>query len=127
MKYITEQPEIGHGSVLTYILGFILSLTCTLIPYLFVTKHYHSGWVLMLTVVGFALIQLLVQLVFFLHLGKESKPHWNLVIFLFAAMVVLIVVFGSVWIMNHLNYNTQQGATLDQSIIKDEGVQPSGY
>jgi cytochrome o ubiquinol oxidase operon protein cyoD len=64
-----------------------------------------SGTGLVAVIVGLAIIQLFVQLFFFLHLGEESKPRWNLMVLLFAAMVVIIVVFGSLWIMNNLNYN----------------------
>jgi cytochrome o ubiquinol oxidase operon protein cyoD len=45
--------------------------------------------------------------VFFLHLGRESKPRWNLNALLFAVLVVVIIVFGSLWIMHNLNYHMQ--------------------
>ena len=44
------------------------------------------------------------RLYFFLHLGKETKPRWKLYVFGFMVSVVLIIVFGSIWIMNNLNY-----------------------
>jgi cytochrome o ubiquinol oxidase operon protein cyoD len=44
-------------------------------------------------------------LVFFLHLGQGKDTKWNLVIMLSTLTIVLIVVIGSIWIMNHLNYN----------------------
>jgi cytochrome o ubiquinol oxidase operon protein cyoD len=56
-------------------------------------------------IVTLALIQLFIQLVFFLHLDRGSKPRWNLGILAFAILVVVIIVFGSLWIMANLNYN----------------------
>jgi cytochrome o ubiquinol oxidase subunit IV len=42
--------------------------------------------------------------VFFLHLGRETRPRWKLAVFLFMLGVILILVFGSLWIMTNLNY-----------------------
>ncbi|MBI5798725.1 MAG: cytochrome C oxidase subunit IV family protein, partial [Candidatus Yonathbacteria bacterium] len=60
--------------------------------------------------VGFALAQLLIQVVFFLHLHKKSKPHWNLIVFIFTFFIVAVLVVGSLWVMYNLNYN-MTGAT----------------
>jgi cytochrome o ubiquinol oxidase operon protein cyoD len=64
-----------------------------------------AGQTLVLVIVGLAVVQLLVQLIFFLHLGKESKPRLNLTIFAFMLLVVGIVAIGSLWIMHNLDYN----------------------
>ena len=72
------------------------------------TTSYHetiSHEVLIPLIIGIALVQLVVQLIFFLHLLNESKPRWNLIFFISTIGIILIVVVGSVWIMNHLNYN----------------------
>jgi cytochrome o ubiquinol oxidase operon protein cyoD len=50
-----------------------------------------------------AVVQLIVQMVFFLHLGSGSR--WKLVTFYFTLLVVVIVVIGTIWIMNNLDYN----------------------
>ncbi len=73
-----------------------------------------------------AVTQLLVQLLFFLHLGRESKPRWNLIVLAFAVMVVVIVVFGSLWIMKNLQYNHghQTPEETDKFLIHDEGYKP---
>ena len=51
------------------------------------------------------LAQFFTQLLFFLHLGRETKPRWKLLVFLFMTMIVAILVFGSLWIMYNLNYH----------------------
>ena len=51
-----------------------------------------------------ALLQFTVQMIYFLHLGHESRPRWKLGVFGMMLVVVLIIVFGSLWIMNSLNY-----------------------
>lgn len=87
------------------IIGFILSIVLTLLAYFIVVEQFLAGWVLILTVAGVATIQGVVQLVFFLHLGIESKPRWNLMIFLFMILLFVILIGGSMWIMRNLDYN----------------------
>lgn len=100
----TYSPE-AHANFKSYLIGFILSLLLTLASYLTVSEKLLSGQSLVIVLMGLALIQLTVQSVFFLHLGKESKPYWNLLCFLFMVQVILIIVIGSLWIMANLNEN----------------------
>ncbi|MDE2312021.1 MAG: cytochrome C oxidase subunit IV family protein [Patescibacteria group bacterium] len=52
-----------------------------------------------------AVVQAGVQLRLFLHLGLNKSARWNLAVFISTFSLILIVVLGSLWIMNHLNYN----------------------
>jgi cytochrome o ubiquinol oxidase operon protein cyoD len=116
-----------HGSYAAYIVGFVLSVVLTLVAYFTIVNGWLSGRGALLFVAALAIVQLLVQLLFFLHLGEERGPRWNLMSFLFAGLVVIIVVVGSLWIMHNLNHNMgyeMTPAQEDQSIIKDEGIQP---
>ncbi|HSW87797.1 MAG TPA: cytochrome o ubiquinol oxidase subunit IV [Candidatus Saccharimonadales bacterium] len=88
-----------------YITGFILSLVLTIIAYLAVVNHVFAGEIIVLVILVLAVIQLVVQLFFFLHLGQESKPRWNTIFFISTVCMILVLVIGSIWIMNHLNYN----------------------
>ena len=97
-----------HGWNVSYkpqFIGFILSMMLIISAYRIVTHHHLSEDLLTLTLIGLALGQAVVQLVFFLHLGLESKPRWNMLMFLFTVMVILIVLGGSLWIMDNLDYN----------------------
>lgn len=108
----------------SYIAGFVLSLVLTLAAYSVVVNKMASGWTAVYIILALALIQLIVQIVFFLHLGREQKPRWNLTVMLFAVMVVVILVGGSLWIMHNMNYHHGHGkspADTDSYIIKDEG------
>jgi cytochrome o ubiquinol oxidase subunit IV len=112
-----------HSTLRSYITGFILSIVFTLLAYFAVVSHLVSGGVLIVIIIGFAIVQLMVQLIFFLHIGQESKPRWNLTFFLSTASIVLLIVVASLWIMNHLNYNMMSPASMDQQILKGEGIQ----
>jgi cytochrome o ubiquinol oxidase operon protein cyoD len=142
MSRTKDFNQASYGSLKTYLAGYVLSLALTGTAFWLVHKHvlsHHAHptdtfmfWALS----ALALVQLFVQLIFFLHLDRESKPRWNNVALAFAVIFVVIVVGGSIWIMTNLGYHhegfgkTHDGHTLTspsqttQYIIKDEGVQP---
>lgn len=91
--------------VVSYIVGFVLSVVLTLLAYFAVTQHWLEGSGLVGLIMGLAAVQFIVQVVFFLHLGGETKPRWRLSAFLFMLLVLVIIVGGSLWIMENLNYN----------------------
>ena len=97
-----------HGWNISYkplFLGFICSLILTFSAYMIVVKGHLSNDLLILTMFGIVVLQTLLQLVFYFHLGLESKPHWNSISFVFVLLIVCIIVGGSLWIMSNLNYN----------------------
>lgn len=123
-KPVVSSHDAAQGSAKSYAVGFGLSLLLTLAAYIIAAKQLTSGWTMIYVLAVLAITQLFVQLFFFLHLGRESRPRWNLTAFSFAAMVVVIVVFGTLWIMNNLSYSHDLGKPAnesDQAIIKDEG------
>ncbi|MGH7203436.1 MAG: cytochrome o ubiquinol oxidase subunit IV [Candidatus Levyibacteriota bacterium] len=103
--HITNTQTEHPGTLKSYVTGFILSIVLTIIPYFLVSNHLLSGALIVAIVIGFAFVQLAVQLLFFLHMREEAKPRLNLLIFISFASIILIVVVASIWIMQHLNYN----------------------
>ena len=89
----------------SYLTGFITSVALTLAAYFVVVNHVVSGSILIFVILGLAMVQLVVQLIFFLHINQGADRRWNLVVLLSTVSIILILVIGSVWIMNHLNYN----------------------
>ncbi len=129
-EIIVSHHETGHGTPKSYTVGFGLSIILTLAAYILVIKDVFSGWALVSALAALAITQLLVQLLFFLHLGRESKPRWNLQVLLFAVGVVIIVVFGSLWIMKNLEYNhshSMSPSKTDKFLIQDEGYKNNSH
>jgi cytochrome o ubiquinol oxidase subunit IV len=96
-----------NKSVRPLTLGLFISLIFTLASYFAVTKQLFVGWPLVAVIVAFGSLQATAQLFYFLHLGLESKPRWNLVTFLFMLLILIVVVGGSMWIMYNLNYHME--------------------
>lgn len=97
--------KVEYGSFSSYLWGVFLSLALVFAAYFVARLELFSGLLLGIVVSTLGLFQAFIQLVFFLNLTREAKPRWNILVFLFMVTVVLILVVGSLWIMNHLNYN----------------------
>lgn len=95
-------------SIVPAITGYVLALCLTLTAYFVVVNHWYEQLWTMIIIFILALTQLVVQLIFFLHFGKESRPRWNLTAFWFMLIFLIIIVAGSIWIMSSLNYNMMQ-------------------
>lgn len=109
----------------TYIIGFLISVVLTLVSFWSIGSDRVNGNAAIVVILGLGVAQLAVQLIFFLHLAHEDKPRWNNIAFQFAAMVVVIIVLGSMWIMQNLSYHHgHKSIKSDSYIIKDEGYQP---
>ncbi|MNP61223.1 Cytochrome bo(3) ubiquinol oxidase subunit 4 [compost metagenome] len=52
-----------------------------------------------------AVAQVLVQLVYFLHMNTSSEQRWNMIAFIYTILCIAVLLIGSVWIMNYLHYN----------------------
>lgn len=94
-----------YGTHKSYAKGFILSIILTLISFYLVSSGALPKPDLYVVVGVLALIQLFVQVVFFLHLSTHSKASWNLLSFIFTLVMVLIFVVGTIWIMYNLYAN----------------------
>lgn len=97
-------------SIRTYIFGFVLSLTLTVAAFAIVAAHVASEHEFIShefaigALVVLAIVQLVVQMTLFLHVGSEPKPRWNLMALVFALMTVCILVGGTLWIMSNLSH-----------------------
>lgn len=104
----------------SYLVGFLLSILLTLAAYFLVLEKIFEPRVLVFVIIGFGIVQMFIQLLFFLHLGQESKPYWNSQLFLFMLAILAIVVIGSLWIMHHLSYNVMP--TMETELHMREGI-----
>lgn len=91
-----------HGTISSYVIGFILSLIFTIIPYFMVVNKVLTGNSLLLAILGIGVLQMIIQLVFFLHLGRGPKPFYNVVFFFATALTIIVVIGASIFIMDNL-------------------------
>jgi cytochrome o ubiquinol oxidase operon protein cyoD len=99
----------GHGTVKSYIIGFVLSVILTAIPFGLTMAHMLPAATLIPVVVAIGVVQILVHLYFFLHMNTSSSQMWNNAAFVFTVLIVGILIVGSLWVMYHLNTNMMPG------------------
>lgn len=109
-----------RNSFIQYTVGFVLSVFLTLTAYVAAVNKFLIGWDLVIFLVVLAIVQLIVQLMLFLHLGDERRPRWNLMAFLFMALMVLVIGIGSIWIMHNMNYRMMPQHEVQQYIDKQD-------
>lgn len=92
-----------HGTLKSYIIGFALSIIFTLISFWFVMGGAVSKPAAAAGLVVFCVAQLLVQLIFFLHMGTAKSQRSNTLTFLFTVLILAIIVAGSLWVLHNMN------------------------
>lgn len=101
----------GHGSRRGYLIGFAMSVVLTAVPFwLVMTGVLRDGQITAIIVVVLALAQIMVHTFAFLHVNTRAEGGWMLMAYAFAAVMVLITIGGSLWIMYHLNTNMMPAA-----------------
>ena len=96
----------AHGSMRDYVIGFVASVILTAIPFWLVMSGALADKTLTgLIITGFAAVQIVVHMIFFLHMNARAEGGWNMLALLFTVVIVGIVLTGSLWVMYHLNAN----------------------
>ena len=95
----------SHGSLGSYTTGFILSVILTVAAFGLVMTGTLAGEHALLAIAGLAFVQIVVHLIYFLHLDGSSAQRWNVMAFLFTLLILAIVVVGSLWVMHNMNAN----------------------
>ncbi|WP_042171068.1 cytochrome o ubiquinol oxidase subunit IV [Paenibacillus gorillae] len=89
----------AHGSMKSYIIGFVLSIVLTILPLVIVLNDLMSKTATIIFILIMAALQFVVQLFFFMHIRDEKKPRFNMIALIFGLVILLTVVAGSIWIM----------------------------
>jgi cytochrome o ubiquinol oxidase subunit IV len=121
----SHKPTNEHGSVRSYIIGFILSLIFTIIPYHLVVNKVLTGNTLLAVILGIAVLQMAIQLLFFLHLGRGPKPLYNVVFFFATAGVIVVTIGASLFIMDNL-YKNMSPKEYTTRLAQDENIAQIG-
>lgn len=98
--------EASHGSLKSYMIGFILSVILTAIPFgLVMGGVLDSKLLTAVIVMGIGAVQIVVHMVYFLHMNPRSEGGWTMMALIFTLVIVGIALAGSLWVMHHLNAN----------------------
>ena len=100
----------NHGTRRTYLIGFALSVILTAIPFWLVMGDVIADrTIATLVIMAFGVEQILVHMIYFLHLNTKSDGGWTMMAAIFTIIVIVIALSGSLWVMFHLNTNMMPG------------------
>jgi len=95
-----------HATVKGYVVGFLLSVVLTAIPFwLVMAKVLPSPRVTAFVILGFAAVQMIVHMIYFLHMNAKVEGGWSMLALVFTVALLVIMMSGSIWVMFHLNSN----------------------
>ncbi|HEY0220473.1 MAG TPA: cytochrome o ubiquinol oxidase subunit IV [Afipia sp.] len=105
----------AHGSLKSYLTGFGLSVVATAIPFwLVMNGTLESKQVTGFVIMAFAVVQIVVHMIYFLHMNTKSEGGWTMMALMFTLVIVVITLSGSLWVMYHLNMNMMPGHDMSQ-------------
>jgi cytochrome o ubiquinol oxidase operon protein cyoD len=101
-----HEHQEDHGTFKGYMIGFLLSAILTAIPFWLVMSDVlgnksMTGFVIL----GFAAVQIVVHMIYFLHMNTRSEAGWNFLALIFTIMLVVITLSGSIWVVYNMNAN----------------------
>jgi cytochrome o ubiquinol oxidase subunit IV len=96
----------GHGTLKGYVTGFVLAVILTAIPFWLVMGDVlGDSQTTALVIMALAVVQIIVHMVYFLHMNTKSEGGWTMLALIFTVVLVVITLSGSLWVMYHLNHN----------------------
>ena len=101
-----EEHDDLHVTSGEYIKGFILAVILTVIPFWLVMGDVIQDRATAAMVLGlFAVVQVIVHMVYFLHMNGKIQGGWTMMSTIFAVVFVIITLAGTLWVMFHMNTN----------------------
>ena len=98
--------DAPHATFKGYMTGFVLSVILTAIPFWMVMGNvFAKPSTTAIVILAFAAVQIVVHMVYFLHMDSKSQHGWTMLAFIFTVVVVVITLTGSLWVMYHMNNN----------------------
>ena len=104
--HLDEEP---HGSRKDYLVGFVLAVILTAIPFWLMIARPLASQPTALIIMALAAVQIVVHMFYFLHMSRRAEGGWLIMALLFTVVLVLIALSGSLWVMYHMNANMMPG------------------
>jgi len=93
------------GGLQGYLLGLALAVGLTVASFFIGGANLIWGPAIPAALIVLAIAQMGVHLAFFLHITTGPDNTNNVLALAFGILIVALVLFGSIWIMAHLNHN----------------------
>jgi cytochrome o ubiquinol oxidase operon protein cyoD len=102
--------SVPHSTLKGYATGFVLAVILTAIPFWLVMHGViKDSSTLGLVLLGLAGVQIVVHMIYFLHMNSKLEQGWTMLALVFTLMLLVIMLSGSIWVMYHMNHNMMPG------------------
>ena len=96
----------AHGTFKSYMTGFVLSVILTAIPFWLVMGNVLNDTLMTsIIIMAFAAVQIVVHMIYFLHMNTKSEGGWTFIALVFTLTLVVVTLVGSIWVMYHMDQN----------------------
>ena len=104
--HMEHHPHSAHGTFRSYMTGFVLSVILTAIPFWLVMGDVLADTLkTSIVIMAFAAVQIVVHMIYFLHMNTKSEGGWTFMALVFTLTLVVITLVGSIWVMYHMDQN----------------------
>lgn len=119
VEVLHDHEEAAHGTLKSYTIGFGLSVVLTAVPFWLVMAHVIAdSRVAALVVMGIGFLQIIVHMIYFLHMNTKSEGGWTILALIFTVVMVVITLSGSIWVLYHQNGNMMPMAPADMNNMR---------
>ena len=108
-----HEEHVVHYSTKDYTIGFVLAVLLTVIPFWLVMGNVLEPEMTRFVIMGFAAVQVVVHMIYFLHMNSKSEGGWNMMALILTIVLLGIILAGSIWVMYHMNANMMPGMGAD--------------
>ena len=106
MHHDDHDGSAPHSTLKGYLTGFVLAVVLTAIPFwLVIGRVIGSSTITAIAILAIGVVQIVVHMIYFLHMNGKAEGGWTLLALLFTLVLVVITLSGSLWVMYHLNHN----------------------
>jgi cytochrome o ubiquinol oxidase operon protein cyoD len=111
-----HEDDAPHSTFSGYMIGFMASVLLTAIPFWLVMGDVLSTRnATIIVILAFALVQIIVHMIYFLHMNFQAEGGWTMLSLLFTLVLLFITLAGSLWVMYHMNVNMMPSMMPDMS------------
>ncbi|EKS70489.1 MULTISPECIES: cytochrome o ubiquinol oxidase subunit IV [Caballeronia] len=99
----TETSDFPHVTVRGYLIGFVLAVVLTVASFWAATSGAFKGESAIVALAVLAAVQVIVHVVFFLHVNSSKGQRWHAISFAYTILMSLILIVGTVWVMHNVH------------------------
>ncbi|WP_244817857.1 cytochrome o ubiquinol oxidase subunit IV [Caballeronia sp. Lep1P3] len=99
----TTHSDIPHVTAGGYLVGFVLAVALTVASFWLVATGKVSGEQGIAVLAVLAAVQVIVHVVFFLHVNASKGQRWHALSFAYTILMSLVIIVGTVWVMHNVH------------------------